>query len=649
MKLLYPASNNLSHLNDLSTSIKIARHSPCTACESCPGLHPPPTFDLVRDDKSSKNSLVDLAQYGSDDDDGMATYLLSCDCGHSVKDHGADETAVDQAEYARRARVAVKIDEHLENAGRLLDFEYSDEDMDSLRHQMRIPVSFVTSLTEVITSPEKPPPSSGSSHVSERISQPPAKRRRVSLSSLSDAEDDEEDRPLAARMASHSSHKRPPENGARQHDRRGGKKTSRKENKAHTAPMSLAPPTGELQAEMNGEISPMNGHAQIVKVEERMDEGQLDRLVTGVTVDTEGGPASAPPIKPEKPSAVELRKGVIQIIPVENDGQPRSLVILTNLKTLFQKQLPVMPADYIARLVFDSNSKALAICKRGYKVVGGICYRPFPHRGFAEIVFFATASVDQEKGYGGLLMDHFKAHIRRTYPEMMHFLTYADNYAVGYFKKQGFTKDISLDRSVWAGYIKDYEGGTIMQCTLLRRVDYLAIRDVLTAQREAILSKIRQMSKSHIVYEGLPQFQNGQGDGEGVYVDPKDVPGLRESGWTPAMMTTNGVPSKKNAERAAMERILSELQNNPSAWPFMQPVNASEVPDYYEIIKSPMDFSTMEHKLENGQYPDLDAFLADARLVFDNCRLFNQEDSIYWKNANKIEKHMDEIVARLRE
>lgn len=102
-------------------------------------------------------------------------------------------------------------------------------------------------------------------------------------------------------------------------------------------------------------------------------------------------------MKPEKTSAIELRRGVIQILPIENDKQPRSLVILTNLKTLFQKQLPVMPREYIARLVFDSNQKCLAICKRGYKVVGGICYRPFEHRGFAEIVFFATASVDQEK------------------------------------------------------------------------------------------------------------------------------------------------------------------------------------------------------------------------------------------------------------
>lgn len=82
---------------------------------------------------------------------------------------------------------------------------------------------------------------------------------------------------------------------------------------------------------------------------------------------------------------------------VENDGAPRSLVILTGLKTLFRTQLPMMPREYIARLVYDRNSKALAIIKRGFKVVGGICYRPFSHRNFAEIVFFATASVDQVK------------------------------------------------------------------------------------------------------------------------------------------------------------------------------------------------------------------------------------------------------------
>jgi histone acetyltransferase len=209
------------------------------------------------------------------------------------------------------------------------------------------------------------------------------------------------------------------------------------------------------------------------------------------------------------------------------------MILMTGLKTLFQKQLPKMPRDYIARLVYDDNSRALGIIKRGFKVVGGICFRPFPHRGFAEIVFFATASVDQVKGYGGMLMDHFKMHIRKMYPGMSHFLTYADNYAVGYFEKQGFSKEITLDRSVWAGYIKDYEGGTIMQCTMLDKVDYLDKTNILAQQQEAIMSKIRQTSRSHVVHPGLPQFQ--QGAPVDITVQPEDVPGLRETGWTPSM------------------------------------------------------------------------------------------------------------------
>ncbi|KAI0312749.1 histone acetyltransferase GCN5 [Amylostereum chailletii] len=417
-------------------------------------------------------------------------------------------------------------------------------------------------------------------------------------------------------------------------------------SKAHVAPISIPPPTGEVQAEMNGELPPVNGHGPPVKVEEQMDEDQLDRLATGVTVDTEGAAATAPKTKPDKPSAIELRRGVIQIVPVENDGQPRSLVILTNLKTLFQKQLPVMPREYIARLVLDHASKSLAICKRGYKVVGGICYRPFPHRGFAEIVFFATASADQEKGYGGMLMDHFKAHIRRTYPDMMHFLTYADNFAVGYFRKQGFSKEITLDRAVWAGYIKDYEGGTIMQCTLYPRIDYLNTREIIAQQREAILSKIREMSKSHVVYPGLPHFQNGAPPD--FVVDPKDVPGLRESGWTPDMAVYAVVKPQtgRTALKSLMERLLNDMLNSSAAWPFRIPVNKDEVLDYYDVIDEPMDLSTMQTKLENDKYPTLEAFKDDAQLIWDNCRYYNPEESIYCKQANKLEEIFKESLQR---
>lgn len=46
--------------------------------------------------------------------------------------------------------------------------------------------------------------------------------------------------------------------------------------------------------------------------------------------------------------------------------------------------------------------------------------------------------------------------------------------------------------------------------------------------------------------------------------------------------------SGKSSSYTAMRRILSDLQNHSLSWAFLQPVNKDEVPDYYNVIKSPM-------------------------------------------------------------
>ncbi|CAK5281778.1 unnamed protein product [Mycena citricolor] len=570
MKYSYPASHDKDELNDQLLALKISRHSPCTLCNSCPGLHPDPTYHIVLDDSSVEPSLVDLDQYGSDDEDGDGhpPYLTSCACGHDMYDHGANQPQLGRDEFLRRGRVAIRLDELLQDVHKLLDFEYVDSDILSLRNQMKLPISGM-SLAHSNGSPEirsPSPPSSVFSALSD-ISPPPTKRRRLSSSSLS-VSDEEEDRPLASRVGL----KTGGTNGksVRPAASRSGKKGPGIKTKRQDAPW------------------PVNGQANgtVVKREEPMNEEQLSRLTTGVSVDSKQTSLGDSSVKPEKAVVGELRRGVITIVPVENDRKPHSLIILTGLKTLFQKQLPKMPREYIARLVYDSNSKAVAIVKRGLKVVGGICYRPFPHRGFAEIVFFATNSSDQVKGYGAMLMDHFKAHIKTAFPGMMHFLTYADNYAVGYFEKQGFSKEITLDRSVWAGYIKDYEGGTIMQCTMVKKVDYLNKPALLAAQQEAVMSKIREMSRSHIVYPGLPQFQS-HATGE-VTVDYRDVPGLRETGWTPTMSSNPVKIISRNADVWWMQKMLHDLKDNSASWAFQYPVDAKDVVDYYDVITDPM-------------------------------------------------------------
>lgn len=347
----------------------------------------------------------------------------------------------------------------------------------------------------------------------------------------------------------------------------------------------------------------------------------------------------------ERPAVLEEEKGIIEFRVVNNDNSKEHLIILMGLKNIFQKQLPKMPREYIARLVFDRSHISIAVIRKPLTVVGGITFRPFESREFAEIVFCAISSTEQVRGYGAHLMNHLKDYVKST-SKVRHFLTYADNYAIGYFKKQGFTKEISLDRSVWMGYIKDYEGGTIMQCTMLPRIRYLDSNKILLIQKAAIARKIRGISKSHIIRPGLEIFKNMAPGFQGI--DPMKIPGLKEAGWTPEMDEIARRP-KRSPHFTVMQQLLSDMQNHASSWPFAQPVNRDEVADYYEVIKEPMDLSTMEQRLETDAYSSVELFLYDARLIFNNCRSYNNETTTYYKNATKLEKFLYQKIREIPE
>ncbi|KAH8751506.1 hypothetical protein BGZ57DRAFT_934464 [Hyaloscypha finlandica] len=345
---------------------------------------------------------------------------------------------------------------------------------------------------------------------------------------------------------------------------------------------------------------------------------------------------------PEKPAVIEERNGEIEFRVVNNDNQRESLIILTGLKCIFQKQLPKMPKDYIARLVYDRTHLSMAIVKKPLEVVGGITYRPFKGRKFAEIVFCAISSDQQVKGYGAHLMSHLKDYVKAT-SDVMHFLTYADNYAIGYFKKQGFTKDITLDKPVWMGYIKDYEGGTIMQCSMLPRVRYLEMGRMLLKQKEAVHAKIRAFSKSHQVHQPPREWKNGI-----CKIDPMSIPAIRASGWSRDMDELARQP-RHGPNHSQLLHLLNDMQNHQSSWPFLTPVNKDDVADYYEVIKEPMDLSTMEVKLEADNYATPEDFIRDAKLMFDNCRKYNNDTTPYAKLANKLEKYMWQQIKTIPE
>ncbi|KAI3369086.1 hypothetical protein L3Q82_026053 [Scortum barcoo] len=61
------------------------------------------------------------------------------------------------------------------------------------------------------------------------------------------------------------------------------------------------------------------------------------------------------------------------------------------------------------------------------------------------------------------------------------------------------------------------------------------------------------------------------------------------------------------------------------AWPFYTPVDAVALGlhDYHDIIKQPMDLSTIRKKMDQREYANAKDFAADVRLMFSNCYKYN--------------------------
>lgn len=646
--LKYPSgAKTHEQLSDFQRVLKVARHSSSPAQTTCPGYKPPRSVTVILDP---------VAEEGEDPQEHVNDAELRLHwCRHSCARCGLDPIAhaaldqFDDTERIRKIKVAVRIDELLEDQDKLLSFDYKDEDVISLRKQIQIPeadqflgdLSPTSQLSPIPDATPSPHPSNAAGlngTPSAPLSSTPLisalhrKRKARSRSgsnavSRSTSREREASVATSSRLSSPDMALTPPAGPGhetegddlghhakrrRMHSRDGDHMNELVNGDAETQDKEQDQPQEKKVREEEGE----NEDDEVLEVKKEQDQDMTEPPApkSAASAVEEG---VAP--RKERPAVIEERTGLIQFRVVTNDGNPESMILLMGLKNIFQRQLPKMPREYITRLVFDRNHQSLAIVKRGLQVVGGITFRPFKQRKFAEIVFCAITSTEQVKGYGSHLMNHLKDHVKATSP-IMHFLTYADNYAIGYFKKQGFTKEINLDRSIWVGYIKDYEGGTLMQCSMVPRVKYLEVQDMLAAQKEMILAKIRTISRSHVVHPGLtimrerdrlikekgliknpdgtvavPSSNNTKREAADenhdpmatFLVDPSDVPGLKESGWTPEMDELSRRP-KRGPHFAVMRHILVELNGHGSAWPFVNPVNGDEVTDYYDVIKNPM-------------------------------------------------------------
>ncbi|RFU30850.1 hypothetical protein B7463_g5499, partial [Scytalidium lignicola] len=96
----------------------------------------------------------------------------------------------------------------------------------------------------------------------------------------------------------------------------------------------------------------------------------------------------------------------------------------------------------------------------------------------------------------------------------------------------------------------------------------------------------------------------------------------------------------------ACEKVLSELKAMTEySAPFLTRVNKREAPDYYNIIKHPMDLGTMTKKLKTLVYKSKAEFVSDLDLIWSNCLKYNADLSHpLRRNANSMRKEAEKLV-----
>ena len=98
--------------------------------------------------------------------------------------------------------------------------------------------------------------------------------------------------------------------------------------------------------------------------------------------------------------------------------------------------------------------------------------------------------------------------------------------------------------------------------------------------------------------------------------------------------------------RSCIQIVKDLMSKNKSVYshPFHKPVDTVTMGlvDYFDIIKKPMDFSTLLDNAEKHYYATHEAFTEDLRLVWRNCYLYNPEHHEVCTMAKKCENFYEE-------
>ncbi|CDQ75726.1 unnamed protein product [Oncorhynchus mykiss] len=122
-----------------------------------------------------------------------------------------------------------------------------------------------------------------------------------------------------------------------------------------------------------------------------------------------------------------------------------------------------------------------------------------------------------------------------------------------------------------------------------------------------------------------------------------------EDGEVPLLGGKKGKPGEQLKHCDFILKEMLSKKHAAYAWPFYKPVDAEalELHDYHEIIKHPMDLSTVKKKIDSQDYQDAQSFATDVRLMFSNCYKYNPPDHEVVAMARKLQDVFEMRFAKM--
>lgn len=126
--------------------------------------------------------------------------------------------------------------------------------------------------------------------------------------------------------------------------------------------------------------------------------------------------------------------------------------------------------------------------------------------------------------------------------------------------------------------------------------------------------------------------QKGEADDEDDDEDGQDNQGTLADGSSPGYL------------KEILEQLLEAIvvATNPSgrliSELFQKLPSKVQYPDYYAIIKEPIDLKTIAQRIQNGSYKSIHAMAKDIDLLAKNAKTYNEPGSQVFKDANSIKK-----------